>query len=178
MSFCLAWRTPETVAMRILDSKIRQNLLHYLLQSLMAGTCIGIIFYLYGVVKHGILIAALGSTAFIVFTMPGYVTAQPRRVIGGHSVGIMAGLMGRYISTGGRENGGLVIGCILAVFLATFIMVISNTEHPPAAGTALGLAVTNWSDINNTQVILFTVGAVLLMSLIKRILKPWLRDLI
>lgn len=164
--------------MQILDSKIRRNLLHYLLQSLMAGTCIGIIFYLYGVAKHGILIAALGSTAFIVFTMPGYVTAQPRRVIGGHSVGIMAGLIGRYISSGERGNGGLIIGCVLAVFLASFVMVISNTEHPPAAGTALGLAVTNWSDTNNTQVILFTVGAVLLMSLIKRILKPWLRDLI
>lgn len=163
--------------MQILDSKIRRNLLHYLLQSLMAGACIGIIFYLYGVVKHGILIAALGSTAFIIFT-PGYVTAQPRRVIGGHSVGIIAGLMGRYVCSGGRGNGGLIIGCILAVFLATFIMVMTNTEHPPAAGTALGMAVTNWSDINNAQVILFTVGAVLLMSLIKRILKPWLRDLI
>lgn len=178
MSFCLAWRTPKMVAMRILDSKIRQNFLHYLLQSSMAGISIGIIFYLYGIVKYGILVAALGSTAFIIFTMPDYVTAQPRRVIGGHSVGIMAGLMGRYISTGGRENGGLVIGCIVAVFLATFVMVITNTEHPPAAGTALGLAATKWSDINNAQVLLLTMGAVLLMSLVKRILKPWLRDLI
>jgi len=167
------------IGMRILDSKIRQNFLHYLLQSLMAGISIGMILYLYGVVKHGILVAALGSTAFIVFAMPGYITAQPRRVIGGHTVGIIGGLIGWYISsTTGKGNGSLIIGCILAVFLATFIMVVTNTEHPPAAGTALGLAIINWSDISNVHIIIFTVGAVTLMSSIKRILKPWLRDLI
>lgn len=110
--------------------------------------------------------------------MPGYITAQPRRVIGGHTVGIIGGLVGWYISTGVKGNGSSVVGCILSVFLATFIMVISNTEHPPAAGTALGLAGIDWSDINNAHIIPLTIGATILMSLIKRILKPWLRDLI
>jgi CBS domain-containing membrane protein len=34
--------------------------------------------------QHAVVIASIGATAFIVFTMPRNITAKPRGVIGGH----------------------------------------------------------------------------------------------
>ena len=43
--------------------------------------------------EHVVIIASIGATAFIVFLMPGNVTASPRRVIGGHVIGLISGYL-------------------------------------------------------------------------------------
>ncbi len=52
-------------------------------------------------------------------------------------------------------------------------MVTTNTEHPPAAGTALGLVAHGWE----YQTLVFVLGAALIMSLVRHGLRPRLRDL-
>jgi CBS-domain-containing membrane protein len=62
----------------------------------------------------------------------------------------------------------------VSVGLAIFVMVLTNTEHPPAAGVALGLVLGECSILTVTVVL---VGIVLL-SLIKRVLRPVLKNLL
>jgi CBS-domain-containing membrane protein len=52
-------------------------------------------------------------------------------------------------------------------------MVVTDTEHPPAAGTALGVVMTGIS----LDVLITVVLSVVMLSLIHRFFKPYLRDL-
>jgi CBS-domain-containing membrane protein len=71
----------------------------------------------------------------------------------------------------------VMIGCLvcyaLAVGLSIFTMVVTDTEHPPASGTALGVAITGMSP----DVVVAVVLGIVLLSLIHRFFKPYLRDL-
>jgi hypothetical protein len=53
-------------------------------------------------------------------------------------------------------------------------MAITNTEHPPAAGTALGIAAHEWS----WQVVIFVFLSVVILSVVWWLLRSRLRDLV
>ena len=119
-----------------------------------------------------VVIASIGSTAFIVFAMPKSITAQPRKVIGGHMMGILSGSLCASIS-----HPSFTLSIILysfAVGLSIFLMTITDTEHPPASGTALGIAITGVS----LSIIISIVVSVITLSLAHRIFKPFLKDLV
>jgi CBS-domain-containing membrane protein len=61
----------------------------------------------------------------------------------------------------------------LAVGASIFTMVVIDTEHPPAAGTALGVAITGIS----LDVFMAVSLSVILLSLIHVFFKPYIRDL-
>jgi len=62
----------------------------------------------------------------------------------------------------------------VAVGMAIFIMVATDTEHAPAAGIALGLVLNDW----DYKTIIFILVAVVLFSVMRKILKPKLFNLI
>jgi CBS-domain-containing membrane protein len=62
----------------------------------------------------------------------------------------------------------------MAVGLAIFVMVITGTAHPPAAGLALGLILNEWSPL--TIVVVF--AGIISLSVIKTVLKPVLKNLL
>ncbi len=63
------------------------------------------------------------------------------------------------------------IPAALSVGLAIFLMTIFNFEHPPAAGTALGFVVYEWSYSTIVFVLIFAVSLVVVKRLLKRYLK-------
>lgn len=62
----------------------------------------------------------------------------------------------------------------MAVGLGTLIMVATNTEHPPAAGTALGLVISPWS----WSAIVFVLSSAIVLSVVWIALRPWLVNLL
>lgn len=117
---------------------------------------------------------------FIVFTMPSRYSAQGRSLLGGYAIGIIIGIIMSLISKfllnnyfSGQEHNIYIIFGALAVGVAIFLMVITDTEHPPAIGLALGLVLSDWT----YRVIVMVVVSVLLLYGIKKILKPYLIDL-
>ena len=143
---------------------------HYVLQSLFATVAVFVVLYFLSL-QNAVIIASLGASTFIVFAMPDSITAKPRNVIGGHLVGLFWGFVFSLIPHAA------MIGCLvcysLAVGLSIFTMVVTDTEHPPAAGTALGVAITGMSP----HVLIAVVLGIVLLSLIHRFFKPYLRDL-
>ena len=143
---------------------------HYVLQSLFATVAVFVVLYFLSL-QNAVIIASIGATAFIVFAMPDYVTAQPRNVIGGHLVGLFWGFVFSLIPH--AMVFGSLVGYSLAVGFSIFTMVVTDTEHPPAAGTALGVAITGMSP----NVLIAVILSIVLLSLMHRFFKPYLRDL-
>ena len=143
---------------------------HYVLQSILATCSVFIVLYFLSL-QEAVIVASIGATAFIVFTMPNNITAQSRNVIGGHLIGLFYGFLFSLI-----PHSALIFSILiysLAVGASIFTMVVTDTEHPPAAGTALGVVITGI----RLDVLITVVMSIIILSLIHRLFKPYLRDL-
>jgi len=148
----------------------RRLWLNYLYQSLLATVVIFVILLLLNL-EHVVVIASIGATAFIVFTMPRNVTAAPRRVIGGHIIGFICGSAFAFIPHSTTLTAILIYS--LAVGTTIFLMVALGAEHPPAGGTALGVAITGFS----ISVMVAVLTSSIVLSLAHRFCKKFLKDL-
>ena len=160
--------------MKRLISKIVKELRlywkNYVFQSLFATLAIFIVLLTLSL-QEAVIIASIGATTFIVFAMPKSITAKPRNVIGGHLVGLISGSLCALIPHTLYLHSIMVYS--LAVGFSIFIMVITYTEHPPASGTALGVAIHGFS----LGVTIAVIISVVILSLIHHLFKRYLRDL-
>jgi CBS-domain-containing membrane protein len=143
---------------------------NYVFQSLFATLAIFIVL-LFLNLQHVVIIASIGATTFIIFAMPNYITAKPRNVVGGHLVGLISGSLCALIPHPSFLFSVSIYS--LAVGLSIFIMVVTDTEHPPASGTALSIAMTGFS----FSTAIFVIASIIILSLIHHLFKAYLRDL-
>lgn len=167
--------------MPIIDAKVKQDIRPYIYQSVIATLTILVILLFLDVMSHTAIIASLGSSAFVVFTRPRAYASRPRPLLGGYFIGILVGVLCHYLSIlptltplPVSTSVLYVVFSAMAVGAAIFLMVVTNTEHGPAAGIALGLVINSW-DIRD---LVFVFGAVMLMALMRQLLKPFMIDLI
>lgn len=139
-------------------------------QSLFAALAIFIVLLFLGL-QNAVIIASIGATVFIVFAMPKGITAKPRNIIGGHSVGLIAGSLCALIPHPSFLYAIIVYS--FTVGLSIFIMVVTDTEHPPASGTALGVVIRGFS----LNVTIAVVTSAIILSLIHHFFKRYLKDL-
>jgi CBS-domain-containing membrane protein len=144
---------------------------NYLYQSFLAMAVVSIVLWLL-TLENAVVIASIGATAFIVFTMPKNITAQPRRVIGGHIIGLLSGSLCSLIPH--TSTTATVFVLSLAVGISICLMVALNFEHPPASGTALGIAMTGFS----TEVFIAVLTSSLILALAHHFSKRFLKDLV
>jgi CBS-domain-containing membrane protein len=150
----------------------------YIIQSLLAVIAVAVILYFVETITQAAIVAALGASSFIVFAMPKTVAAEPRRLIGGHITGIVCGLVcyyGCYTSpTETFFNSNEIIHWLPAAFavgLSIFLMTIFNFEHPPAAGTALGIVAHEWTWETIVFIVVFAINLAIIGILLKKYLK-------
>ena len=62
----------------------------------------------------------------------------------------------------------------LSVGITVFIMVVFDLEHPPAAGTALGMTLVGYNSSSSFAILI----SVILLAFISYVVKPFLRDLV
>ena len=167
--------------MRLFDRKFRKNIHRYIFQCTLATLTILAVLFFLDVLSETAIIAALGASTFVVFAIPNSYSSDPRRLIGGYIVGIVVGIVCYYFSINFPESNfftntemSLIVFGAIAVGIAIFIMAVTNTEHPPAAGIALGLVINPWSWIT----IVFILCAIIWLTSVRKILKPYLLDLI
>ncbi len=168
-------------AYRILDPKFRRNYLRYIAQCVAATTFIFVVLVVLNVLTQTVLIASLGASAFISFTMPHIESSKPRYLIGGYVIGTLVGVLVS-VSVGwfqlehgvGMERLVVVSGAAIATGLAMFLMVITDTEHPPAAAVALGFVLNSW-DLHSIVVVLVGVTCI---SLLKEVYKHRMMNLL
>ena len=164
-----------------LHTRIRaDNIGRYVTQCGLATMVVLIVLLVLDTFTQTVLIAALGASAFIAFAVPRSVNADPRHMIGGYLMGIVAGgVMGALsdavlFSSPAVEHAFIVVAGALATGLAMFLMVISRTEHPPAAALALGLVLNQW----DWHTLAFIVGGIVVLTVAKQLVMPLLMDLL
>lgn len=164
-----------------LDRHLRNDdLKRYALQCGLAGVTVLVLLLVLDAVTQTVLIAALGASSFIAFAVPRSLHSGPRHMIGGYVVGMAAGCFMDIANTALGVSSPTVAHAVLVAFgatataLAMFLMVVTRTEHPPAAALALGLVLNEW-DLLTLGVVLAGIVA---LSLVKRLVLPMLLDLI
>jgi CBS-domain-containing membrane protein len=157
----------------------REDFKRYALQCGLAGLVVFVLLLVLDAVTQTVLIAALGASAFIAFAVPRSLHSGPRHMIGSYVVGILAGSLMSTLATlinvsPTADHAVMIIFGAIAISLAMFTMVVTRTEHPPAAALALGLVLNEWSLLTLVVVLSGIVG----LSIIKQLVLPALLDLI
>jgi CBS-domain-containing membrane protein len=159
------------------DIKVRRQLHRYIFQCALSGGVAFVFLSFLDVIEHTGLVAALGASTFMTFTMPHRVSTRARYVVGGYVAGTLAGILCKFILLGalhGVGDTGLAAMGAVAVAVAGLFMVVTNTEHPPAAGVALGLVLQPWT----YPTVLFVLASAVFLSAAKHFLKPVMIDLL
>ncbi len=170
----------EKHARHVIDAKLKEEnmWMHYVFQSLLATFTLFVVLLLF--IDAPIIVAALGSSAFIVFAMPKNITAQPRNVVGGHMVGVISGSIcaSIFLFTGNHSEFLMILAAASSVGLSIFIMVVTDTEHPPAGSTALAFVLHAASAGDLLYFAGFILISALIITGIKHALNPKLKDLV
>ena len=153
----------------------------YFLQAALATLAMLAVLIFVANLSQAALAAALGSSVVILFVHPSSHSAGPRSLVGGHGLGLLLGTAFAVLLFASPVEAFLadlapVRDLTLAVSVGLLIlgMAITDTEHPPAAGTVLGMATRPW----DMQTFMIIIGAVLLLAVIQQLLRSHLRDLI
>ena len=155
---------------RVFDRRFARNWVSYTAQCILAAAAV--LLTLVVLRQQNLVMAvSLAGTVFTVFTVPHKVSASPRVFVGGHFIALAVGSLCVLIPA----QSALVQDAIfaLAVGCSMLLMAITNTEHPPAAGTALGVVITEAS----MRMVLGVAVGVGIRAVAHHLLKPLLRDL-
>ena len=171
---------PETIWF-LFDKNLKPKMKNYLFQCGLAILSLIVILMVQSALFSEAIVVSVASAAFTIFVFPDSIASTPRRVIGGQLVAILAGAMFFAILNipaleSATETMTLVpsVAAALAVGLSILIMVATNTEHPPAAGVALGIVIDPWQ----WSAIAFVLVGALGLSVIRVILKPKMINLL
>jgi len=158
----------------------RQHLKRYAAQCGLAGLVVLVLLLVLDAVSQTVLIAALGASAFVAFAVPRSMTSDPRHMIGGYAIGVLVGtgmsVAERLIPVYGAtlETAMVIAFGALATSIAMFLMVITRSEHPPAAALALGLVLNQWDGLTIAVILIGIIG----LSAAKRLVLPMLMDIV
>jgi len=167
--------------MRLFDPKIARNVPRYLLQCLLATLVVFLIMGILNAQENAAVVGSLGASSFIAFAMPHKKASGARYLVGGYAIGILFGVLCGQLC--GLEVwtrvavisqqptaffGGMAVG------LAILAMVLTDLEHPPAAGVALGLVLNNcdWHTVG------IVFAGIVLLATAKELLKRYMIDLL
>ena len=163
------------------DRRVISHAPQYLFQIGLATIALAVVLLVEDRIFNAAIVVAIASTAYIVFVIPDSVAATPRKVLGGHAVAVLVGGILSYLfsftflGTLAVESR-LFFDIIAAasVGLSILIMVSTNTEHPPAVGILLGVALQPWQWTTFVALVI----AVFILAMIRWTFRAWLRDLV
>lgn len=162
-----------------LDPQLAGRVPRYFVQSLLAAVALGAILAFEDVLTHGAIVVAIAASTALTFFAPHSVAASARRMVGGHVMGVIAAGIAWaifslcYADPSSAGTWAVIVTRAGGVGLAILLMTVTNTEHAPAAGTALGLVTDGFP----VQEIAFILSAVVLLSLVRLVLLRRLENL-
>ena len=163
-----------------LDEDFRKHKKQFILQSLMTVGVVSLVLVFLDLLADGIVVASIGASSTIAFGNPHDKTAGPRYLIGGYVFGVISGgfcafmvFIIHQLFPGVNSNFLMPLFGAFSVGLTMFLMVITNTEHPPSSALALGLVLGGFS---YTSAAVAIIG-ISLISLTQRLLKKHMFDL-
>jgi hypothetical protein len=172
--------TPAALRWRpcIFDGRFFARKGRYLAQALLAAITLAVVLTSQDTLANAVVVTAIASSAYLVFFTPHSEMSGARRVMGGHAIGVALGLVcgiGLHDVFGISYSANLTadVGAAIAVGAGMLLMAATDTEHPPAAGTILALALLP-APVRAAALLL---AASAMLCCIRFALKRWLIDL-
>ena len=172
---------PAQTVWYLFDKNLRPRIKNYFFQCALATASLIVILLVQTVIFSEAIVVSIASTAFTIFVLPNSMASTPRRVIGGQLVAVVSGSLFFILlhlpvveSVAAGSQIAPAILAALAVGLGILLMVATNTEHPPAAGVALGLVIDPWQ----WSAIAFVVVSALALTAIHASLRPKMINLL
>ena len=177
----LAGRDPETGdSWRWRDPGFARHPLRFAIQAGLATLAMLATLMFVQSLSYAAIAAGLASSVVGIFITPSNRTTRIRAVAGGHGVALTLGSLFSLILFYAPVETFLnnaeflrTLSYAIAVGLAMLLMAVTNTEHPPAAGTAIGMASRQFDPF----IFFSIIGAVIMLSILKLALRPYLQDL-
>ena len=167
-------------SLAIIDPQFRRQPRRYFVQGGLATIGMFAVLLFVDSFSDAALVAALGASVVIIFVHPTSKLAAPRAVVGGHLLGLLVGSVFSLILFAPPvsvflEGFGALRDLALAASVGAVIvlMAITDTEHPPAGGTVLGMS----TRVFDPSIFAIIIGAVIVLAVTKRVLRRYLRDL-
>lgn len=158
--------------MKLVDEKFKNNKWKYISQCFIATVFIMVILFYVDIVIKTTIVASLGATSFIIFTMPKKKSSSVRNILGGYIVGAFTGGLCNMIYNFYPGLPFPIFGAF-AIGISIFLMVILNAEHPPASAFAIGMVIEKYS----FTTVLLVIGIASVLLLVKRYMSWWFIDL-
>ena len=137
----------EEVSPYLLDPKSHPRCKQYFLQTFLVFVAIATILPFVKSLSSATIAAGLGSSVVGIFISPNGATARLRAMVGGHTMALLLGSALSFILFAGSietltvdhsQFHALIMA--LSVGLLFLVVAITDTEYPPAAGIAIGMA--------------------------------------
>jgi len=168
------------VSGHVIDPKFARNQRRYVYQCFAVGITMIVVLLLLDMVYQAVLIAALASSSMLAFSVPNMRASRPRCLIGGYLIGVLVGCSASMVvgAVAGLnmfdEHFVRILAGAVATGLAMFVMVTTDTEHPPAAALALGFVLNEW----NLLTVFAVMSGITLIVFIKEAFRGRLVDLL
>ena len=153
----------------------------YLVQASAAVLAMMVILAFTDSISDAALAAALGSSVIIVFVHPSSRSAAVRSICGGHMLALGIGSACSFLFFTSPVADRLTaapllpeVGLAISIGALILSMALTDTEHPPAAGTVLALAVRPW----NLETVIVIIAASAILATFRQLLGHRLKDLI
>ena len=163
-----------------LDPKFAAHPGRYLFQASLATVAMLAALLLVDSLSNAAVAAGLAATVVIIFINPYGRAASLRAVVGGHGLALVLGsafsflLFASPVETFLDDTSTVrVLAFAVVVGLSILLMASTDTEHPPAAGIAIGMASREWEP----EIFGGIIGAVLVLAAIRVLLRRQLQDL-
>ncbi|WP_276299230.1 HPP family protein [Halorussus lipolyticus] len=147
-------------------------------ESVTAGALLVVVSALAVATGRTFLFPSLGPSAFLLATKPAAPASHPRRVFGGHVLGVLAGLAAYHALASGVAvtapppamtiaSASLAVSGVLSVVLTTAGMVRFDLRHAPACATTL---IVSLGLLSSPTDALLVVASILLLLATHRVL--------
>ena len=167
-------------SLAIIDPQFRSQPRRYFVQGGLATIGMFAVLLFVDSFSDAALVAALGASVVIIFVHPTSKLGAPRALVGGHLLGLLVGSVFSLILFAPPvsvllEGMSALRDLALAASVGAVIvlMAITDTEHPPAGGTVLGMS----TRVFDPSIFAIIIGAVIVLAVTKRVLRRYLRDL-
>ncbi|HIM63639.1 MAG TPA: HPP family protein [Dehalococcoidia bacterium] len=167
-------------SLAIIDPQFRRQPSRYFVQGGLATIGMFAVLLFVDSFSDAALVAALGASVVIIFVHPTSKLGAPRALVGGHLLGLLIGSVFSLILFAPPVNAFLEgvqvlrdLALAASVGAVIVLMAITDTEHPPAGGTVLGMS----TRVFDPSIFAIIIGAVIVLAVTKRVLRRYLRDL-
>jgi CBS-domain-containing membrane protein len=165
----------------LFDPKFRRHYRQYIFQAVLATVTMVIVLLFVDSLATAAIAAGLGSSVIGIFINPSGPTARLRAVVGGHTMALLIGsALSLILFSSSMESFTVshtefhTLIMAISVGLLMLVMAVTDTEHPPAAGIAIGMTSREWTP----EVFGAILGALVVLAVIKIVLRRHLHDLL